>query len=244
MIEKDSVTLDRDLANYIIGCPSYESIEGRSRFKWVNDVMLPVFNEFQLHKSKNDLKFYMHDMKKKLSMRLSHVPDKEKKGYTKYLQQCSANYYKLFKGRFYQRYKVISLTTPYTTESIPLEHNIKGDVDLIIKTSFGITYINYVYFINPSKFYFNVQHAGTRLQIAGRCMKLISGVEPDLLCLVIFTKKSVFKTYFRYLDEPYEDYLKIYKNNLIPIKRRYCILCRTCTVKRCAPWKTKDRILI
>lgn len=246
IIQEKTIT-DKELSNIIIGCPSYKEMDGlSSRFEWLHEVLMGSFNEFQLHKMNNDVYYFEHNMLRNAHIRLLKYRSSEyyTDYYKDYIKACIKIYYKLFKGSFYKRYKLLSFTLPYNTECIPLEYNIKGQVDLVIKTSFGKTLLNYVFYLNNHAFYYNVCLEATKLQIAGRCIKLITGIQPDLLCLIIFHKNIAFKKYFKYLDEPYEEFLKIYKNDLLPIKRKYSALCNTCNEQHCSPWKTKESVLI
>lgn len=233
---------DNLLANYIVGCPSYDPIKGKQgKYEFMNNILRPIFNDFQLHKMNNDLKYHLSDMKAHLH---SFTKEKENKYYDiTFLESCVQNYYKLFKGKFYKRYKVLSFTTPYTTEFLDQDMAVNGEVDLIIKTSYGVTLINYFYFTN---FLTGYAHnlVATRLQMAGRFMKLIAGIEPKLLCAILFRKKSILKYYFKYLDQPYENYLTLISNDLLPIKRSYAEVCANCKETSCTPWKHRDETLI
>jgi hypothetical protein len=75
-------------------------------------------------------------------------------------------------------------------------------------------------------------------------MKLITGKSPDLLGIIYFTNKRAFRLYFKYLDQPYEEFLRIHMAEFDPIKRRYSFLCKSCTEKFCTPLKTKERTII
>jgi len=172
---------DKELAHACVGCPDYTPINLFDGHKLANEILIPIFNEFQLEKYNNNIKYYQHHMLSRLSkkMRYYTLTDKMKE----YLRTCVSNYYKLFKSNFYKRYQVLSFTTPYDTNIIPLEYNINGSIDLIIKTSYGVTLLNYVYNFGDYSIYYNIAHSGTRLQIAGRCLKLITGDAPDLLAI-------------------------------------------------------------
>ena len=235
MLKETTTITDRDLANMIIGCPSYDPDMRRksARSNVISSTLLPVFNAFQVHKNENDVHYFLHNMRA--------IVDRTRMGHSRgYINKCIENYYSLFKGAFYNRYRVISYPLPYDTNAIPLEYNISGDVDLVIKTSYGTTLLNYVYMDGRYDFYYNMNLQATRLQIAARAIKLLTGFNTDMLCVVMFTRRSVFKRYFKWHNLPYEQYYKIYKEGLEPIMRRYSSLCNTCKVRYCSPWKTKD----
>lgn len=240
------ILTDQKLAESIIGCPTHNPIRTETRYEWVNNILRPVFNEFQVHKSRNDVKYFLHNMKNSLQKRIIDVSldEKQLEYYKTFLNRCVENYYSLFKSKFYHRYKVLSFTTPYNTDIINMSPNIVGEVDLIIKTSFGITLVNHCYHINRTYMGYANQIAATRLQIAGRFMKLISGVEPNLLAIIVFNKKMAYKKYFKYLDQPYEKYVTLLKEDLLPIKRRYSVLCSNCKEKLCSPWEDNGKVII
>lgn len=236
------IITDRQLVNFVLGCSSYKQIpEVQLFYKWMNDILFPVFDEFQEHKKINDIYYMEKDMQRSLSNRLNNLSQKEKK-YREFFKTCVSNYYRMFKDKWYQRYKVLNLSRKYLTNN--LEYNIEGTVDLTLKTSYGITLFNYSYQIDPVIYYYDLQLNATRLQIAGRCMKLMDGKVPDLLGIIFFTRRKIFRLYFKYIDQPYEEYLKILAADLEPIKIKYCHLCKTCSVKSCTPFKTREQLLI
>lgn len=229
---------DRELAYYVMGCPSYkQTTEGWSRNKWLSETLLPVFDKFQENKLANNIYYFKHNMLNDFSSSLKKVNKEKLKEYREYMESCVSNYYDIFKSKWYNTYKVISLSRKYQKD------DINGNIDLIIKTSYGTTFFNYNFFVNMSSFHADIQYTATRLQIAGRCFELM-GRAPDLLGMIVFTKNKAFRMYFKYISQPYEEYLKIHNENLEPIKKRYCWLCSTCTESKCAPWKTQDKILL
>lgn len=236
---------DKVLADKLLGCPSYKRMDNsKTIFNELSEILVPIFNKFQLEKSENNLNFFLRHMKAMLNGFLNSKEFKEREYYKTFVIKAVENYYKLFKGVFYERYKVLSFSTPYNTDVIPLKHNIDGMVDLIIKTSYGITLVNYVFYSKNFLYFHNLHHNATRLQIAGRCLKLISDITPDLLCIIVFTKNNIFKRYFKFLDEPYELHVEVLENDLIPVKKTYNILCSTCQETHCSPWKIKEKVLI
>lgn len=231
---------DKDVATLAIGCTEYKPTNIPITLSHLNNINRPIFNKFQLEKSKNNIFFYAHHMKKLLSQVTYPYKKLYKFDIIGYIDQ----YYQLFKSNFYNRYKVLSFTTPYDTNIIPLKYNIKGDIDLIIKTSYGITFINYVYNDTGLNYYYHVNHTATRLQIAAKCFELMYNIKPDLLCLVAFGKKMAFKRYIQVNDNDYFKLLDMYFSNQLPIKKTYGATCSNCRENTCAPWKTKEELFI